>query len=576
MKRVFKQLVKFKWQMILIFITVLGASFSDISLPTYMAKIINQGVANADISYIWKIGAIMLCFSFTSMLCNIGTGFLSARISVWLGRDIRSQVFAKIESFSPAEIDRFSSASLITRTNNDILQLQMFMMMFLRIILMAPIVFIMGVVMSYTKSPSMSRVLLFSLPLQILLVFTVSKFAMPLSQSMQNKLDQVNLVMREKLTGIRVIRAFGTEHYESDRFKKANKDLTETTLKLQRTVSVMFPTLALIINFTIISILWIGGNKLPSGAIEAGDILAVTQYITQIMMSVTMLSMIFILYPRAAASAARVSEVLDTKPTITDPVISKSNPNQRGYLEFKNVSFTFPNAQAPALSGISFVAKPGETTAIIGSTGSGKTALVGLIPRFYDVSDGEILVDGINIKDYKQHDLRAKIGYVPQKALLFTGTIKDNISFGTSTPRDTDIINAARISQSERFIAEKEQGFYSHISQGGSNVSGGQRQRLSIARAIVRKPEIYIFDDSFSALDFKTDAALREALSVETKNATVIIVAQRVSTIMNSNRIIVLENGTVKGIGTHKELIKSCKTYEEIVQSQLSEEEINR
>ncbi|MEG1779259.1 MAG: ABC transporter ATP-binding protein, partial [Oscillospiraceae bacterium] len=464
----------------------------------------------------------MLCFSFTSMLCNIGTGFLSARISVWLGRDIRSQVFAKIESFSPAEIDRFSSASLITRTNNDILQLQMFMMMFLRIILMAPIVFIMGVVMSYTKSPSMSRVLLFSLPLQILLVFTVSKFAMPLSQSMQNKLDQVNLVMREKLTGIRVIRAFGTEHYESDRFKKANKDLTETTLKLQRTVSVMFPTLALIINFTIISILWIGGNKLPSGAIEAGDILAVTQYITQIMMSVTMLSMIFILYPRAAASAARVSEVLDTKPTITDPVISKSNPNQRGYLEFKNVSFTFPNAQAPALSGISFVAKPGETTAIIGSTGSGKTALVGLIPRFYDVSDGEILVDGINIKDYKQHDLRAKIGYVPQKALLFTGTIKDNISFGTSTPRDTDIINAARISQSERFIAEKEQGFYSHISQGGSNVSGGQRQRLSIARAIVRKPEIYIFDDSFSALDFKTDAALREALSVETKNATVI------------------------------------------------------
>lgn len=574
MKNVFKELKGYTGWVMIIFLSVLAGVWCNLSLPNYMADIINQGVAGRDVMFILQTGAVMLVFALAGTACNVLTGLLSSQVAVGLGRGIRRKVFAKVESFSQSEMDRFSTASLITRTNNDILQLQNFMMMFLRVILMSPLIFAIGIVMAYMRSSDMSNILLLSMPVQLLIIFLIARKAAPLSESMQSKIDRVNLVIREKLTGIRVIRAFGTEEYEARRFDEANRDLTETSIQMQRTVTQMMPFLSLILNFSAVAILWIGGNRIQMG-VQTGDILAVIQYVMQIMMSLTMLSMVFIMYPRAAASAQRIYEILDTVPVIGDPEGKKRGGEEKGFLEFQNVSFSFPNAETDAVRNISFIARPGETTAIIGSTGSGKTALINLIPRFYDVKEGRILVDGVDVRDYSQHELRAKIGYVPQKALLFQGTIRENIRFGQEDITDQQIEKAARISQSYDFIMEKPEGFDSLISQGGANMSGGQRQRLSIARAIARRPEIYIFDDSFSALDFKTDSALREALAKETREAAVLIVAQRVSTIMNADRILVLEHGELKGMGTHKELLAGCETYREIVSSQMSEEEMS-
>lgn len=574
MKNVFKELKGYTGWVLIIFLSVLAGVWCNLSLPNYMADIINQGVVGRDVTFILQTGAVMLVFALAGMACNVLTGLLSSQVAVGLGRGIRRKVFAKVESFSQSELDRFSTASLITRTNNDILQLQNFMMMFLRIILMSPLIFVIGIMMAYMRSSDMSNILLLSMPVQILIIFLIARKAAPLSKSMQSKIDRVNLVIREKLTGIRVIRAFGTEEYEAQRFDEANRDLTQTSIQMQRTVTQMMPFLSLILNFSAVAILWIGGNRIQMG-VQTGDILAVIQYVMQIMMSLTMLSMVFIMYPRAAASAQRIYEILDTVPVISDPEGKKHSGEEKGFLEFQKVSFSFPNAETDAVRNISFTARPGETTAIIGSTGSGKTALINLIPRFYDVKEGRILVDGVDVRDYSQHELRAKIGYVPQKALLFQGTIRENIRFGQEDITDQQIEKAARISQSYDFIMEKSEGFDSLISQGGANMSGGQRQRLSIARAIARRPEIYIFDDSFSALDFKTDSALREALAKETREATVLIVAQRVSTIMNADRILVLEHGELKGMGTHNELLASCETYREIVSSQMSEEEMS-
>lgn len=573
MKKVFKELMVYKLPILLLVATVFGGVLSNLSLPTYLSDIINVGIVGRDMGMILRTGGIMLCFTVLAMICNILTGFLAARISMGFGRSLRSEVFAKVQRFSLEEFDKFSTASLITRTNNDMMQIQQFVMMFLRVILMAPVMCIGGIILAFMKSPRMSSVLLISIPLMIVAVALVARKAIPISTVMQKKIDRINLVMREKLTGLRVIRAFGTEQFESDRFGEANTDLMRNTVQMQRAMATLGPVLMLVLNATIVGLLWFGGNQATSGTILTGDIIAIIQYVMQIMMSVTMLSMIFVMYPRAAASADRIVEVLDTPQGITAPQEPKRG-GTHGCLEFRNVSFYFEGATDPAIKDISFSAGPGETTAIIGSTGSGKTALVNLIPRFYDVQEGEVLVDGTNVKEYDPEVLRAKIGFVPQKALLFQGTIESNIRFGAAQAGDERVRQAAEIAQSTDFIISKDEGFGAPIAQGGSNVSGGQRQRLAIARAVVRDPEIYVFDDSFSALDFKTDVALRNALAPETKDATVIIVAQRVSTIMEADRILVLDEGELVGIGTHKELIANCETYREIVRSQLSQEEM--
>ena len=571
MKKIFAELKMFRLQLLCVFVSVAAGVGATLGLPTYLSDIINKGIAGKDMNYILRTGVIMLGIAILGMVCNITTGFFASRIALGLGKNVRSKVFKKVEYFSQAEIDTFSTASLITRTNNDITQVQNFMVMFLRIILTAPIMCVVGILLAYSKNPKMSSILVVSMPVMIFIISLIGRRAMPLSRKMQSKIDRINLIMREKLSGIRVIRAFGTEDYEEKRFDTANKDLMNNAVKMMHAMSLLGPSLILVLNLTVVGLLWRAGQGIRTEPVMPGII----QYVMQIMMSVTMLSMIFVMYPRCAASADRICQVLDTDNSIQNPEQPRQSAGQKGFLTFRDVSFYFPGAKEPAVSHVSFEAKPGETTAVIGSTGSGKTALVGLIPRFYDVQEGEVLVDGVNVKDYDLKDLRRKIGYVPQKALLFKGTIAENIRFGDDSANDERVREAAAIAQSTDFIEDKPDGFDSPIAQGGSNVSGGQRQRLAIARAIVRKPEIYVFDDSFSALDFKTDSALRQALAKETGAATVVIVAQRVSTIMNADRIIVMDEGKVMGMGTHRELLKTCETYQEIVRSQLSEEEMS-
>ncbi|MFV0551669.1 MAG: ABC transporter ATP-binding protein [Anaerorhabdus sp.] len=575
MLRVFKELGRFKIGIILIVITVIGNVVASLALPAYLSTIINTSIPNKDIGQIVSIGGTMLNFVLLGAVCSIATGYFASKISMGIGKNMRSNVFKKIQYFSQTEFDRFSTSSLITRTNNDIIQVQNFVNMMLRISLMAPFMFVGGIIMALNKSATMSMILLISMPIMVVTVLVIGKFATPLSKKMQEKIDKINLVTREKLTGIRVARAFGTEDYETERFRKVNLDFMNNSIKMNTLMGTMTPVLSLILYATNVALLVFGGFQIINtiNGIMIGDVIAVIQYVMQIMMSVMLLSMIFVMYPRAAVSAERINEVMDTLEVIRNPKEPVEMPKEKGYLEFKDVSFKFPGADHSVLKNISFKSSPGEITAIIGSTGSGKSVLVNLVPRFYDVDEGEILVDGVNVKSYDIKALRAKIGYVPQKAFLFKGTISDNIQFGDEKANDSRIEEAIRIAQSYDFVTAKEGGFEAPIAQGGSNVSGGQKQRLAIARAIVRKPEIYIFDDSFSALDFKTDAALREALMKEAQDATVLLVAQRVSTIMHADRILVMENGACVGMGSHSELLKSCKVYQEIVYSQLSKEE---
>ncbi|MEF9892166.1 ABC transporter ATP-binding protein [Anaerorhabdus sp.] len=575
MLRVFKELGRFKIGIILIVITVIGNVVASLALPAYLSTIINTSIPNKDIGQIVSIGGTMLNFVLLGAVCSIATGYFASKISMGIGKNMRSNVFKKIQYFSQTEFDRFSTSSLITRTNNDIIQVQNFVNMMLRISLMAPFMFVGGIIMALNKSATMSMILLISMPIMIVTVLVIGKFATPLSKKMQEKIDKINLVTREKLTGIRVARAFGTEDYETERFRKVNLDFMNNSIKMNTLMGTMTPVLSLILYATNVALLAFGGFQIINtiNGIMIGDVIAVIQYVMQIMMSVMLLSMIFVMYPRAAVSAERINEVMDTLEVIQNPKEPVEMPKEKGYLEFKDVSFKFPGADHSVLKNISFKSSPGEITAIIGSTGSGKSVLVNLVPRFYDVDEGEILVDGVNVKNYDIKALRAKIGYVPQKAFLFKGTISDNIQFGDEKANDSRIEEAIRIAQSYDFVTAKEGGFEAPIAQGGSNVSGGQKQRLAIARAIVRKPEIYIFDDSFSALDFKTDAALREALMKEAQDATVLLVAQRVSTIMHADRILVMENGACVGMGSHSELLKTCKVYQEIVYSQLSKEE---
>jgi ATP-binding cassette subfamily B protein len=525
--------------------------------------------------YILTVGAIMLGLAFAAMAASILVTFVAARIAAKLGRDLRNDVFCKVLSFSNAQMDRFSTASLITRSTNDIQQIQMMVVMMVRIVIYSPILALGGIIRILNTNTTMTWTLGVGVGAVLSLVIILMVVALPKFKLMQKLVDKVNLVMREILCGLPVIRAFSNENHEKERFDKVNTALTKNSLFVGRVMTFMMPALMLIMNLVAILIVWVGADRINTGTMQVGDIMAFIQYTMQIIMSFLMMTMISIILPRAAISVGRINEVLKEEPTIHDPAEEETiDPNKNGLLEFRNVSFSYPNAEEDVLSDISFIAKPGEVTAIIGSTGSGKSTLVNLIPRFYDVTEGEILINGTDIRNISQYNLRKRLGYVPQKGVLFSGTIESNISFGMPEASTETIKKAARIAQAAEFIEEKPEGYKEPIAQGGSNVSGGQKQRLSIARAIAKNPEIYIFDDSFSALDYKTDSELRKALKKELSHSTVIIVAQRISTIVNADQILVLDNGKIVGKGTHKELLKDCEVYRQIASSQLSKEEL--
>lgn len=525
-------------------------------------------------NYIMNAGLLMLLIALLSAACTVVVGLLAARVAAGLSRNLRKGIFAKVESFSNTEFDKFSTASLITRTTNDITQVQMLVIIMIRMVIYAPIMGAGGVIKALNKSSSMTWIIALAVVVLLGLILTVFVVAMPKFKIIQKLIDRLNLVTRENLTGMMVIRAFNTQGFEENRFDIANKDLTNTNLFVNRVMVFMMPAMMLIMNGVTLLIVWVGAHQIAQSAMQVGDMMAFMQYAMQILFSFLMLSMMFIMIPRASVSAQRIAEVLETKLTIEDPKEPKRFDKVEGVVEFKNVTFRYPGAEGDAINNVSFKALPDQTTAFIGSTGSGKTTLINLIPRFYDVTAGQVLIDGVDVRDVTQHDLRERIGYIPQKGSLFSGTIESNLKYANENATNDDINKAAEIAQAMEFINEKPEGIAADISQGGTNVSGGQKQRLSIARALVKKPKIYIFDDSFSALDFKTDAALRKALKAQTEESTVIIVAQRISTIMNAEQIIVLEDGNVVGMGTHKELMKNCETYQEIALSQLSKEEL--
>lgn len=526
-------------------------------------------------NYILIAGLKMLFISLISMVATVIVGLIAARVSAGVGRSMRKNVFENVVGFSNAEFDKFSTSSLITRSTNDIQQVQIFLVMLLRIVFYAPILGIGGVLKVLKTDTSMTWVIGVGVLAIMILVAILFAVAMPKFKSMQKLVDRLNLVTRESLTGMLVIRAFGTQKTEEEKFEQANTNFTRNNLFVGRVMSAMFPAMMLLMNGVMILIVWVGAHQIDMGNMQVGNMMAFIQYAMLIIMAFLMISMVSIILPRASVSITRIGEVIDTKGSIKDPAASGNFVKEmKGNVEFKNVSFRYPGAEDDVISNVSFTAKPGQTTAFIGSTGSGKSTLINLIPRFYDVTEGQILIGGVDIRDVSQHDLRQKIGYVPQKGILFSGTIESNLKYGYESASEEDIRTAAEIAQAADFINEKEEGFKTDISQGGTNVSGGQKQRLSIARALVKKPEIFIFDDSFSALDFKTDAALRRALKEKIKGATILVVAQRISTVMTADQILVLDEGQVVGIGTHRELMETCDVYKQIALSQLSKEEL--
>ena len=525
--------------------------------------------------YILRVGALMLLITLVSAACIVAVGYFAARTAAGLARDVRRRLFEKVESFSSAEFDSFSTASLITRSTNDITQIQMVVFMLIRMVFFAPILGIGAVIRVVGRHASMSWLIAVAVLVLLGLILIVFTLALPRFKRMQKLIDRLNLVAREHLAGMLVIRAFNRQPLEEERFDQANLDLTAVSLFINRVMVIMMPLMMLIMNGLSLAIIWIGSHEVARAAMQVGDMMAFLQYAMQIVMSFLMLTMMFIILPRAAVSADRIADVLETQPAIRDPVRPKSFAEPfRGTVEFRNVSFRYPGADEDVLHDISFVSRPGETTAFIGSTGSGKSTVVNLVPRFYDVTEGAILLDGTDIRQVTQHDLRDKIGYVPQKGTLFSGTIESNLRYAAEDAGDELLLTASEIAQAAEFIAARPEGMAADVAQGGSNVSGGQKQRLSIARALVKNPPIYIFDDSFSALDFRTESALRSALAERTGESTVLVVTQRVSTVMNAGQIVVLEDGRIAGKGTHAELMQDCEPYREIALSQLSAEEL--
>lgn len=547
---------------------------STLRLPDLMSRIVDGGIALGNVGLIWRVGAVMLLVASAGVACSIAGSYLASRASSGFGRDLRFAVFSRVGQFSPREFGQFGTASLITRTTNDVQQIQQMFHMSMRMALRAPLMAVGGVLMVVRKDAQLAVILLALIPVMAAIIGFVVLKGVPLFKGLQTRLDRLSLVLREQLMGVRVIRAFNKGRDEQERFQKANRDLTEATLRVSRMMITLMPLLGLLINFTNIVIIWFAAQRIDAGVMQVGNLMAFLQYTMQIFMAVMMLSMIFMQLPRASASAERIVEVLHTEPVIKDPETPSTLHSDRGVVQFEDVTFSYPGAAQPVLSGISFTARPGETTAIIGGTGSGKSTILELLLRFHDPDSGRITLDGVDIRHLSQRYLRSRLGYVPQQAVLFSGTIASNIRSGKGDAADEEVEEAARVAQALGFIKERDGGFDAEVAQGGTNLSGGQKQRLSIARALVRKPKVYLLDDTFSALDYKTDANLRRELAQAAQDAAVIVVAQRVSTILHAEQILVLDAGRIVGQGTHGELLRSCRVYQEIVASQFGEEAV--
>ncbi|TWP28930.1 ABC transporter ATP-binding protein [TM7 phylum sp. oral taxon 348] len=565
----------------LMFIILVGFTYAmvmaNLWLPDKMSEIVNNGIIKQDMPAIWHNGLAMILVTAAGGLCSIIIGFLASRIATGMAQKLRTELFERVESFALADFNKFSTASLITRSTNDIQQIQMTSILLLRLALMAPIMAIGGLQKAIHNAPNLSWIIALAVSVLLVVIAVLFVIAVPRFKKLQTLVDKLNLVTRENLVGLKVIRAFHNEKIEQKKFQQANTELNKMDLFVNRLMMLLDPIMTLVMNFSSVAIVWFGAHLISSGNLQIGNMMAFLEYAMQVIISFLLLSMVFIMVPRAAVSVKRVGEVLDTLPSIVDPQSPQQLPHDAtGKIEFKDVTFTYPDADLPVLSSINFTAEPGQTTAFIGSTGSGKSTLINLIPRFYDVSAGQILLDGVDIRQLKLEDLYDQIGYVPQKGVLFSGTIASNIKYGNAKASQKLVEKSAKIAQAAEFISELKNGYKNDIAQGGSNVSGGQRQRLSIARAIAVEPNVYIFDDSFSALDFKTDAKLRLALAKETKHKTVLIVGQRINTIMNADKIIVLDEGKIVGQGTHQELMKNCEVYQEIAASQLSEDDLQK
>ena len=565
----------------LMFIILVGFTYAmvmaNLWLPDKMSEIVNNGIIKQDMPAIWHNGLAMILVTAAGGLCSIIIGFLASRIATGMAQKLRTELFERVESFALADFNKFSTASLITRSTNDIQQIQMTSILLLRLALMAPIMAIGGLQKAIHNAPNLSWIIALAVSVLLVVIAVLFVIAVPRFKKLQTLVDKLNLVTRENLVGLKVIRAFHNEKIEQKKFQQANAELNKMNLFVNRLMMLLDPIMTLVMNFSSVAIVWFGAHLISSGNLQIGNMMAFLEYAMQVIISFLLLSMVFIMVPRAAVSVKRVGEVLDTLPSIVDPQSPQQLPNDAtGKIEFKDITFTYPDADLPVLSSINFTAEPGQTTAFIGSTGSGKSTLINLIPRFYDVSAGQILLDGVDIRQLKLEELYDQIGYVPQKGVLFSGTIASNIKYGNAKASQKLVEKSAKIAQAAEFVSELKNGYKNEIAQGGSNVSGGQRQRLSIARAIAVEPNVYIFDDSFSALDFKTDAKLRLALAKETKHKTVLIVGQRINTIMNADKIIVLDEGKIVGQGTHQELMKNCQVYQEIAASQLSEDDLQK
>jgi len=574
-------------QLAVVLVLALAQSLANLLLPRLTSDIVDQGIVRGDQFHILEIGGLMLLISLLATAGAIAGSYVSSQVSTGFGRDLRGAIFARTERLSVHQFARFGAASLVTRTTNDTTQVQQMLIMMLTMVIAAPMMAAGGVILALSQDAQLAWVLVAVMPVMAVVFAVIMRGAVPLSTAMQVKIERLNLVLGEGLSGVRVIRAFDRGARQRERFDHANLDLTNTAIAVNRLLAVLMPALILMLNFTSVGIIWVGSHRVDAGVMQVGAMFSSLQYAFQILFSVFMVTAMFVMLPRASASAARISEVLDLEPEIADPAPLKGRPTPdveadlqvrltsgKGHVEFRNVSFQYPGAEEPALTGVSFTAHPGELTAIVGGTGSGKSTLAGLIPRFYDANEGQVLLDGVDIRTMPQAALRARIGFVPQTAVLFTGTVAANIRYGREDASDEEVRHAATVAQALDFVEAMPEQFASPVSQGGTNLSGGQKQRLSIARAIVRRPDVYVFDDSFSALDFTTDARLRAALRGETAQATVFVVAQRISTVINADRIVVLDDGRVVGVGTHADLLKSNEVYREIVSSQVSLDEV--
>jgi ATP-binding cassette subfamily B protein len=576
MLKLFRLLRPYRAYVAAALVLAMAQSMGFLLPPRLISDIVDKGIVRGDQRAILQIGGLMLLVSVVASACAVAGSYCSARVATGFGRSVRRAIFARAQHFSIHQFERFGAASLITRTTNDTTQVQQMLIMMLTMVIAAPMMAIGGVVLALSQDAALAWVLIAVMPVMALVFFVILQRALPLSQGMQQKIDRLNLVLGEGLSGVRVIRAFHRGAHQRERFDRANLDLTQTATALNRLIAFLMPALILMLNVTNVAIIWVGSHRIAAGTMQVGAMIASLQYAMQILFAVFMVTAMFVMLPRASAAAARINEVLELAPEIVDPErpMPADQIRRRGLVEFQHVTFQYPGAEEPALTGVSFVARPGEVTAIIGGTGSGKSTLAGLIPRFYDPNKGRVLVDGVDVRDMSQEALRARVGFVPQKAVLFTGTIAANIRSGRQNATDAEVRHAATVAQAVEFIDAMPDGFESPVAQGGTNLSGGQKQRLSIARAIVRRPDVYVFDDSFSAVDFATDARLRAALRRETSDATVFVVAQRVSTIIDADRIVVLDNGRVVDIGSHGELLGRCRIYREIVESQIPLKEV--